>query len=83
MGDALHAISCAAGYNIRWLMRAIARLGIGPVFLRLLLAVRSAHASMALSLRVLSHAIAHQVGNALANAGGKNPIPAHALQGEF
>ena len=22
-GDALHAISCAAGYNIRWLMRAI------------------------------------------------------------
>jgi len=83
LGDALHAISCAAGYNIRWLMRAIARLGIGPVFLRLLLAVRSAHASMALSLRVLSHAIAHQVGNALANAGGKNPIPAHALQGEF
>ena len=26
MGDALHAISCAAGYNIRWLMRAIVRL---------------------------------------------------------
>jgi IS5 family transposase len=24
LGDALHAISCAAGYNIRWLMRAIA-----------------------------------------------------------
>lgn len=23
IGDALHAISCAAGYNIRWLMRAI------------------------------------------------------------
>jgi IS5 family transposase len=23
MGDALHALSCAAGYNIRWLMRAI------------------------------------------------------------
>jgi IS5 family transposase len=23
VGDALHAISCAAGYNIRWLMRAI------------------------------------------------------------
>ena len=22
VGDALHAISCAAGYNIRWLMRA-------------------------------------------------------------
>ena len=26
VGDALHAVSCAAGYNLRWLMRAIARL---------------------------------------------------------
>ena len=24
LGDALHSISCAAGYNLRWLMRAIA-----------------------------------------------------------
>jgi len=24
LGDALHAISCAAGYNLRWLLRAIA-----------------------------------------------------------
>jgi IS5 family transposase len=38
LGDALHSISCAAGYNLRWLMRAIARLDIGPVFSRLLLA---------------------------------------------
>ena len=36
IGDALHSISCAAGYNLRWLLRAIARLGIGAVFLRLL-----------------------------------------------
>ncbi len=36
LGDALHAISCAAGYNIKWLLRAIVRLGLGPVFLRLL-----------------------------------------------
>ena len=36
LGDALHAISCAAGYNIRWLLRAIARLGIAAAFLRLL-----------------------------------------------
>lgn len=42
LGDALHAISCAAGYNLRWLLRAIARLGIGAVFLRLLQAVLSA-----------------------------------------
>ena len=32
MGDALHAISCAAGYNIRWLMRAIMRLGLRGLF---------------------------------------------------
>lgn len=39
MGDALHALSCAAGYNIRWLLRAIVRLGIKQVFLRLLFGV--------------------------------------------
>jgi IS5 family transposase len=33
-GDALHAVLCAAGYNLRWLLRAIVRLGIGPLFLR-------------------------------------------------
>ena len=38
LGDALHALSCAAGYNIRWLLRAIARLGPKLVFLRLLMA---------------------------------------------
>ena len=32
MGDALHALSCAAGYNIRWLMRAISRLGLKGLF---------------------------------------------------
>ena len=36
IGDALHALSCAAGYNIRWLLRAIVRLGIKQVFLRML-----------------------------------------------
>ncbi len=41
LGDALHSISCAAGYNLRWLMRAIARLEIGPTFLRLLQAALS------------------------------------------
>ena len=38
IGDALHALSCAAGYNIRWLLRAIARLGPKVVLLRLLMA---------------------------------------------
>ena len=32
MGDALHALSCAAGYNIRWLLRVIVRLGLGGLF---------------------------------------------------
>ena len=45
-GDALHTISCAAGYNLRWLLRAIARLGIGPAFLCLLQMVP--HPAMAL-----------------------------------
>lgn len=27
-GDALHPVLCAAGYNLRWLLRAIARLGL-------------------------------------------------------
>lgn len=34
-GDAIHAVLCAAGFNVRWLLRAIVRLGIPPVFLRL------------------------------------------------
>lgn len=32
VGDAIHAISCALGFNIRWLMRAIVRLGCKPFF---------------------------------------------------
>lgn len=27
-GDSLHAVLCAAGFNIRWLLRAIVRLGL-------------------------------------------------------
>jgi hypothetical protein len=35
IGDRLHAVLCAAGYNIRWLLRAIPRKGL-TAFLRLL-----------------------------------------------
>ena len=28
-GDALHAVLCAEGYILRWLLRAAARLGLG------------------------------------------------------
>lgn len=37
-GDALHAVLCAAGYNLRWLLRAIARMKLAPVFLSRMLA---------------------------------------------
>jgi IS5 family transposase len=37
MGDAIHAVLCAAGYNIKWLMRMILQKGIKP-FLRLFFA---------------------------------------------
>ena len=40
VGDALHAMSCAAGYNIRWLMRAIMRLGLRGLFTLVFLASR-------------------------------------------
>jgi transposase, IS5 family len=34
-GDALHAVLCAAGFNIRWLLRAIAAKGLKALFLAL------------------------------------------------
>ncbi|MET3518183.1 IS5 family transposase [Pseudacidovorax sp. 1753] len=44
-GDALHAVLCAAGYNIRWLLRAIVRLGLRglvvPLFAALVMLVHS------------------------------------------
>jgi IS5 family transposase len=33
-GDSLHAVLCAAGYNIRWLLRMIVKKGLS-LFLRL------------------------------------------------
>jgi len=38
LGDALHAVLCAAGYNLRWLLRAIVRGRIKPLFCALWLA---------------------------------------------
>ncbi|MFN4103344.1 MAG: transposase, partial [Tepidimonas sp.] len=42
-GDRLHAVLCAAGYNIRWLLRMITKKGVPflrRAFLRLIAAVR-------------------------------------------
>lgn len=38
-GDALHAVLCAAGYNLRWLMRAVKRRGIKAIVVRVILAL--------------------------------------------
>ena len=32
LGDALNAVLCAAGFNLRWLMRAVTRLGLLGLF---------------------------------------------------
>lgn len=32
IGDRVHAVLCAAGYNLRWLLRAIACKGLGAFF---------------------------------------------------
>jgi IS5 family transposase len=34
LGDTLHAVLCTAGYNLRWLLRAIVRMGLKGLFLR-------------------------------------------------
>jgi len=31
-GDALHAVLCAAGFNIRWLLRMISKKGVSLYF---------------------------------------------------
>ena len=42
-GDRLHAVLCAAGYNLRWLLRMIAKKGV-PFLRRLYLRLRQAAA---------------------------------------
>ena len=37
IGDALHTVLCAAGYNLRWLLRAITSGRIKPLFLAFML----------------------------------------------
>ena len=66
LGDALHALSCVAGYNIRWLLRAIARLGLKLVFLRLLMAAVTATSSVKSSYASRLTALARSVADRLA-----------------
>ena len=57
-GDTLHALSCAAGYNIRWLLRAIMRLDLKPVFLRLLFVVVIVRIRSILSIQLVANCFA-------------------------
>jgi IS5 family transposase len=43
LGDALHAVLCAAGYNLRWLLRAIARRALKGIFCASRMRAREAH----------------------------------------
>lgn len=55
-GDALHAVLCAAGFNIRWLMRALLRqlsvTGLKHVFLALMALCANRLTGLSASLRV-------------------------------
>ena len=83
LGDALHSISCAAGYNLRWLMRAIARLEIGPVFLRLLQAALSKRHAIELPYGAFGRTWTKRVNEWLGSGVVKKTIFAHAVQGGF
>ena len=52
-GDALHAVLCAAGYNIHWLLRMIAKKGLG--LLLCLLQARSSVALVAKLAEIIGH----------------------------
>jgi len=81
LGDALHSISCAAGYNLRWLMRAIVRLGISPVFLRLLWAALQQPRSIGASHGSRERLITTRVGNWLSGEIVKKPAFRHLAWG--
>ena len=58
LGDALHALSCAAGYNIRWLMRAI--VGLAAKRLCLVFSDRASY-GWRISMRSLAIGISNAV----------------------
>jgi len=69
-GDALHAVLCAAGCNLRWLLRAIARLGL-KAFLR------SPLCSPPTYSRTTYHALFASASRFGSSAGFKQPFAAH------
>lgn len=81
LGDALHSISCAAGYNLRWLMRAIVRLDIGGLFLRLLLAASQQPQAIGASHGTQQRSMTTRVGNWLSSGIVKKPVFVHLAWG--
>ncbi|MBQ0946196.1 hypothetical protein KAK07_22845 [Ideonella sp. 4Y16] len=61
-GDALHAMLCAAGFNIRWLLRAVVRPGLYAACIL---------ASWLTSILSASLVTAHSMSPALAGGDGK------------
>jgi len=56
LGDALHAVLCAAGYNLRWLLRAMIRLGLKALLLRPLFLALMTTISRTMHTNPLHHA---------------------------
>ena len=83
LGDTLHCISCAAGYNLRWLLRAIARLGIGAVFLRLLQAALSQRQPARTTYDALGRVWSAGMSNWIGSVVVKKLISSHTAQGAF
>ena len=83
LGDALHSISCAAGYNLRWLMRAIVRLGISPIFLRLLRQALSPRDVTGGLYDAFGRTWTRRVNNSLGNAEVKKLSFGHTVQDAF
>lgn len=63
-GDALHAVLCAAGYNIRWLLRAIVRQGLKGLLAPLLALLETLASALAAAAGARKNGV-----NRLASAG--------------
>ena len=83
LGDALHTLGCAAGYNLRWLLRAIARLGIRAVFLRLMWAALQQGHTRDASYRTLGRSRMTAVRNWIDAVVVKKPVFGHAALAAF
>ena len=60
-GDTLHALSCAAGHNIRWLLRAIAQIGLQPAIFRISQAMGDLHSLLRRVCKLFSAGLRHAI----------------------